>query len=56
MAEILGRIRDRLILSLNDRPEIRETFGRFNMEAVETLYTTDGKLPKKAGELLISDL
>ena len=39
LAEALGRLRGRFILSLNDVPAIRETFAGFATEAVETTYT-----------------
>jgi hypothetical protein len=34
--ELLRGISGRFILSLNDRPEVRETFSGFDIEAVET--------------------
>lgn len=39
LAEQLAGIRGRFILSINDTPEIRATFNRFSIEAVETTYT-----------------
>ncbi len=53
MATQLGGIRGRFILSLNDRPEVRETFRAFDIEAVRTTYTV-GKAARSAGEVLIS--
>ena len=58
MAELLARIRGRFILSLNDLPEVRETFAGFELAEVRTTYTisakrndpTDGR-----AELLISN-
>ena len=55
MAEILAAIEGRFVLSLNDRPEVREVFGRFDIEAVTTSYTASAKAPRKAAELLISN-
>lgn len=55
MAEILGGIRGRFLLSLNDVPEVREVFGRFKMEAVETTYSIARKGNRRVGELIISD-
>ena len=55
MAEILAGIEGRFVLSLNDRPEVRETFRAFDLEAVETTYTANAKAARKAGELLISN-
>lgn len=57
--EMAGRLRalqGRFILSLNDRPEVREIFAGFAMEAVTTTYTiSGGAKAKKAGELIISN-
>ena len=55
LAELLGGIRGRFILSLNDRPEVRETFADFKFEEVQTTYTTNAKEMKPASELLISN-
>ena len=47
-------MRGRFIVSLNDRPEVRETFAGFDIEAVETRYAfAGGDKTKKAGELII---
>jgi len=42
-------------MSLNDRLEVRETFKRFDIEAVKTTYTIGAKAAKKVGELIISN-
>ena len=55
MADQLAGIQGRFILSLNDRPEVRELFGAFNFEAVTTSYTANAKSARKAAELLISN-
>lgn len=55
MADQLAEIRGRFILSINDRPEIREVFARFRIEAVTTTYTV-GPKAIAAGELIISNL
>ncbi len=60
LAAQLGGIKGRFLLSLNDVPGVRETFARFQIEAVATLYhvgggaSTQGKAVGEAGELLIS--
>ena len=54
MAEILRCLKGRFILSLNDRPEVRELFKSFVIEAVETTYTANAKATRRVGELLIS--
>lgn len=55
-----GRISDQLsgisgkfLLSLNDTPEIRDVFRKFDIYPVNTTYTTGSKGPKKVTELLI---
>jgi len=55
MAKALGALKGRFILSLNDRPEVREIFRGFEIEAVETTYSVGGgKNSKKVGEVIIS--
>lgn len=55
MAEQLARIRGRFLLSLNDRPEVHETFAAFAIEAVSTSYTIGGgRKVKPVSELIIS--
>lgn len=55
LAEQLGRLKGRFILSLNDVPEVREIFGRFQIAEVKTTYSiaAKGALPAR-GEVLIS--
>ncbi|MDE0717157.1 MAG: DNA adenine methylase [Rhodospirillaceae bacterium] len=59
MAELLRNLKRRFILSLNDRPEVRETFAGFEFEAVKTSYSANTRSAKAAskavGELLISN-
>ncbi|MFY9349907.1 MAG: DNA adenine methylase [Sphingobium sp.] len=54
LAEQLRSIRGKMLLSINDRPEVREIFAGFDMRAVETTYTV-GAASTKAAELLISN-
>jgi len=42
LASTLAGIQGQFILSLNDRPEVRETFAAFNIEAVTTAYSVQG--------------
>jgi len=56
MAEQLGRLRGRFILSLNDRPEVREIFAAFRVEAAQTHYGVGGRGAQPAGEVIITDL
>ena len=53
LAEQLVRIKGRFILSINDRPEMREVFKSFTIEAVQTKYTCSKGKNVSAGELLI---
>mgnify|MGYP002382310500 CR=1 FL=1 len=56
MASRLAGLQGRFILSLNDRPEVRETFAAFRLEGVETTYQiSGGGKAMKAGELIISN-
>ena len=58
LALLLGGIRGRFILSLNDLPEVRETFAGFEMTEIRTTYTISSKRNDPAGsraELLISN-
>ncbi len=55
LADQLAGIKGRFVLSLNDTPGVREVFGRFKIEAVETTYTVaSGASAKRVGEVLIS--
>jgi DNA adenine methylase len=42
LADLLAGIKGRFVLSLNDVPGVREVFGRFAMEVVETTYSIAG--------------
>lgn len=54
MAEQLAGLKGRFILSINDTPEIRSTFKRFDMAAVDLNYSLNGGKGKPAKELIIS--
>lgn len=43
IAERLQRLQGRFILSINDRPEVRELFGCFRIEEAEVTYTLSSK-------------
>lgn len=57
LAQLLGGIRGRFILSINDKPEIRETFAPFEIADVQTTWSigTAAGAELKAGELIISN-
>lgn len=55
MAELLGSIRGRFLLSLNDHPDVRAIFAGFDFEEVRTTYQVGGMdKAKSVGELIIS--
>lgn len=55
MAEMLGHLKGRFILSLNDHPKVRELFARFVIEDVETTYQVSGNgRAQAAREVIIS--
>lgn len=57
MATQLRRIKGRFILSINDRPEIREIFDGFEMEEVDVAYTVAKvSAGKRYGELIIKSV
>jgi len=53
LAQVLGKIKGKFLLSLNDVPQIRKTFKRFNIKQVSTTYSVAEKSAKSAQELLI---
>jgi DNA adenine methylase len=56
LADQLGRIKGRFILSINDTSDTRRVFGRFAIETVGTTYTVAGGAgAKQAGELIVTD-
>lgn len=55
LADTLAAIKGKFIMSLNDTLGVRDTFGRFAIEAVETTYTVAGR-PTRASEVIISNL
>lgn len=54
MADQLAGIKGRFILSLNDRPQVREIFARFSIEAVGTHYGVAGRGAQPAREVIIT--
>ena len=57
MADQLGRLQGRFLLSINDVPEIRAIFAAFHVEAVTTTYgiASHAGTAKDRAELLISN-
>ena len=54
MAEALGRIKGRFILSLNAVPEVYDTFRSFRIEEVNCTYSISGRNQKAVREVIIS--
>lgn len=52
LAEMLSRIQGKFILSLNDRPEVREIFSGYKVEEAQVNYTCSNGKNLKAGELI----
>lgn len=55
LADQLGAIKGRFLLSINDTPGVRACFARFTMREFETTYTVAAGKATKAKELLISN-
>lgn len=55
MADVLGAIKGKFILSINDRPEIRELFAAFRFEEVSLTYSVAASGSTEAAELIISN-
>ncbi|WP_336798864.1 DNA adenine methylase [Kaistia sp. MMO-174] len=53
LADQLGSIAGRFILSINDTPTVRTAFEGFSIEAVETTYSVSAGGATKAAELII---
>lgn len=53
MAALLGTIKGKAIVSLNDHPAIRECFAAYHMEQTDTTYTVGGGKGSAAKEVLI---
>ncbi|MGA0569660.1 DNA adenine methylase [Variovorax sp. VNK109] len=55
LAEQLRGIKGKFILSINDVPQIRETFADFEIREVRTRYSVAAKANQEVGELLITN-
>lgn len=54
MAEAMAHLKGRAILSINDHPDIRRAFARFEMESLKIDYTVGGAANRvERGELII---
>lgn len=55
LADQLAGIKGRFVLSINDTPGVRATFGRFEFQEVTTTYTVGAGAATKAAELVIAN-
>lgn len=55
MAERLGRIKGKFILSLNDVPEVRAIFKAFHIQDIELAYTAQKIAGRRFREVLITN-
>jgi DNA adenine methylase len=55
MAQYMATIKGRFMISLNDRPEVREIFAAFPIARVDLTYTVAGGGGKEVGEVVIMD-
>ena len=56
LADQLEGIEGKFILSLNDRPEVRDLFSAFRIDSVETTYSVQNEgRGKPAREVVISN-
>lgn len=56
MAKQLAGIKGKFILSLNDRPEVRDLFGQFDIEGTKLRYSVGGGAGRgEVGEVIISN-
>ena len=55
LAERLGKIDGKFVLTLNDVPQVREIFGPFRMRGIEMPYTAQKVAGRRFHELLITN-
>lgn len=55
LANVLKSIKGKFMLSINDKPEIRELFGSFKIDVAEVVYSCSKGARPKVGELLIKN-
>lgn len=55
MAELAKSIKGRMIISVNDIPEMRQVFSGMTMESTDIIYTVGSKQSKAARELIITN-
>jgi len=55
LAAMLGKVKGKFILSLNDNAGVREVFDGFHLEEVRTRYSVSANNKQQVGELLITN-
>ena len=55
LAGVLAGVRGKFLMSINDTPGVRATFGQFRLREIETTYTVGAVGSSKAAELLVSN-
>jgi DNA adenine methylase len=55
MAEHLGSVKGKFVLSLNDVPEVRDTFRDFTFREIELAYTAQREAGKRFREVIITN-
>lgn len=55
LADLMATISGKMILSINDTPEIREMFSDFYLKPVQVTYSVSEAPPKEFGELIIAN-
>jgi DNA adenine methylase len=55
LAERLGKLHGKFVLSLNDVPEVRNLFRRFFIQGVELAYTAQKRAGRRYREVLITN-
>ena len=55
LADVLGRLKGKFLMSLNDTQPVRKVFKEFQIEAVETRYSVSAGASRVAGEVIISN-
>ena len=55
LAQVLGKVRGKFVLSLNDVPEVRALFRRFLIKGVELHYTSQRAAARRYREVLITN-
>jgi DNA adenine methylase len=55
IAEAVGAIEGAFVLSINDRPEVRDLFAAFNFREASRKYTVAAGAAKHANELIITN-